>query len=144
MDPWADPLNTGYQTIQSLIALGSGGWFGVGLGASRQKWLYVPNAHTDFIFAILGEEMGLVNAWELEGDPNYGLAVTDVEGLTNLGDVEFIYYANDAKSKLGQTMFGPALHSIGGARRQCVTWVVGLVVNKNIGAVGFISFGRFL
>ncbi len=59
-DPWADPLNTGYQTIQSLIALGSGGWWGVGLGASRQKWLYVPNAHTDFIFAILGEEMGLL------------------------------------------------------------------------------------
>ncbi len=60
VDPWADPLNTGYQTIQSLIALGSGGWFGVGLGASRQKWMYIPNAHTDFIYAILGEEMGLM------------------------------------------------------------------------------------
>ena len=60
MDPWADPLNTGYQTIQSLIAMGSGGFFGVGLGASRQKWLYVPNAHTDFIYAILGEELGLL------------------------------------------------------------------------------------
>lgn len=60
LNPWSDPLNTGYQTIQSLIALGSGGWFGVGLGASRQKWSYVPNAHTDFIFAILGEEMGLL------------------------------------------------------------------------------------
>jgi cell division protein FtsW len=60
LDPWADPLNTGYQTIQSLIALGSGGWFGVGLGASRQKWSYIPNAHTDFIFSILGEETGLV------------------------------------------------------------------------------------
>jgi cell division protein FtsW len=59
MDPWKDPLNTGYQTIQSLIALGSGGIFGVGIGASRQKWLYVPNAHTDFIYAILGEELGL-------------------------------------------------------------------------------------
>ncbi|MDQ3940598.1 MAG: putative lipid II flippase FtsW [Actinomycetota bacterium] len=59
LDPWSDPLNTGYQTIQSLIAMGSGGWFGVGLGASRQKWLYVPNAHTDFIYAILGEELGL-------------------------------------------------------------------------------------
>lgn len=58
-DPWADPLNTGYQAIQSLIAMGSGGWFGVGLGASRQKWSYIPNAHTDFIYAILGEEMGL-------------------------------------------------------------------------------------
>jgi len=60
LHPWADAKNTGYQLIQSLIALGSGGWFGVGLGTSRQKWLYVPNAHTDFIFSILGEELGLV------------------------------------------------------------------------------------
>jgi cell division protein FtsW len=60
LNPWADPFNTGYQTIQSLIAIGSGGLFGVGLGASRQKWLYIPNAHTDFIYAILGEETGLL------------------------------------------------------------------------------------
>ena len=60
MNPWSDPLNTGYQTIQSLMAMGSGGFFGVGIGASRQKWLYVPNAHTDFIYAILGEELGLL------------------------------------------------------------------------------------
>jgi cell division protein FtsW len=62
VDPWADPQGNGYQTIQSLIALTSGGWFGVGLGASRQKWDYVPNAHTDFIFAIIGEELGLAGA----------------------------------------------------------------------------------
>jgi cell division protein FtsW len=60
MDPAADPLRSGYQLIQGYIALGSGGWFGVGLGASRQKWGSVPNAHTDFIFAILGEELGLI------------------------------------------------------------------------------------
>jgi cell division protein FtsW len=59
-DPWKDPLSNGYQLIQGLIALGSGGWFGVGLGASRQKWAYLPNAHTDFIFAVLGEELGLI------------------------------------------------------------------------------------
>jgi cell division protein FtsW len=59
VDPWKDPRYTGYQLIQGLIALGSGGWFGVGLGASRQKWAYLPNAHTDFIFAVLGEELGL-------------------------------------------------------------------------------------
>ena len=59
-DPWKDPLRNGYQLIQGLIALGSGGWFGVGLGASRQKWAYLPNAHTDFIFAVLGEELGLI------------------------------------------------------------------------------------
>ncbi|HEX7464130.1 MAG TPA: putative lipid II flippase FtsW [Actinomycetota bacterium] len=60
LHPGADLQNTGYQLAQSLMALGSGGWFGVGLGASRQKWMYVPNAHTDFIFSILGEELGLV------------------------------------------------------------------------------------
>lgn len=59
LNPWSDPQGSGYQVIQSLIALGSGGPFGVGLGASRQKWLYVPNAHTDFIYAIIGEELGL-------------------------------------------------------------------------------------
>jgi cell division protein FtsW len=60
LHPLADPRNTGYQLYQSLIALGSGHLFGVGLGASRQKWMYMPNAHTDFIFAILGEELGLI------------------------------------------------------------------------------------
>jgi cell division protein FtsW len=62
LSPWKDPQNAGYHLIQSYIALGSGGLFGVGLGASRQKWMYVPNAHTDFIFSILGEELGLVAA----------------------------------------------------------------------------------
>jgi cell division protein FtsW len=60
LDPAADPQNAGYHLLQSQLALGSGGFFGVGLGASRQKWSYVPNAHTDFIFAIIGEELGLV------------------------------------------------------------------------------------
>jgi cell division protein FtsW len=60
LHPWSDPRNSGYQIVQSLIALGSGHVFGVGLGASRQKWMYMPNAHTDFIFSILGEELGLV------------------------------------------------------------------------------------
>jgi cell division protein FtsW len=62
LDPWADPQGSGYQTIQSLIALATGGPLGVGLGAGRQKWSTLPNAHTDFIFAIIGEELGLVGA----------------------------------------------------------------------------------
>ncbi len=60
LDPAADPQRTGWQIIQGRFALGSGGLLGVGLGASKQKWSYVPNAHTDFIFAIIGEELGLV------------------------------------------------------------------------------------
>lgn len=61
-DPWADPLNTGYQAIQSLLALGSGGIFGLGLGNSRQKFFYIPEAQNDFIFSIIGEELGFIGA----------------------------------------------------------------------------------
>ncbi|MEA2717104.1 MAG: cell division protein FtsW [Actinomycetota bacterium] len=60
VDPWGDVSNTGYQVAQSLVALGTGHLAGVGLGASRAKWGFLPNAHTDFIFAIVGEELGLV------------------------------------------------------------------------------------
>ncbi len=60
LDPYADSSGDGYQLIQGYYALGNGGVFGVGLGASRARWFYLPNAHTDFIFAIIGEETGLV------------------------------------------------------------------------------------
>jgi cell division protein FtsW len=62
LNPEADPLGTGLQAIQSLVALGTGGLFGVGLGASRARWFFLPNAHTDFIFSIVGEETGLAGA----------------------------------------------------------------------------------
>jgi cell division protein FtsW len=60
LDPWKDAQNTGFHIVQSLLALGSGGIFGLGLGASRQKYFYLPEAHTDFIFAVLGEELGML------------------------------------------------------------------------------------
>lgn len=60
LDPWADTSGKSYQLIQSLYALGSGGIFGVGLGSSRQKALFMPEPHNDFIFAIIGEELGLI------------------------------------------------------------------------------------
>lgn len=60
LDPWSDPTGMGFQIIQLLIAMGSGGLFGLGPGASRQKFFYVPSAHADGIFAILGEELGFV------------------------------------------------------------------------------------
>ena len=60
LDPWADPFNTGFQLTQALIAFGRGEWLGVGLGASIQKMFYLPAAHTDFLFAVLAEELGLL------------------------------------------------------------------------------------
>jgi len=60
LDPWKDPRGDGYQLIQSLLALGSGGLLGSGLGQSRQKCYYIPEPHTDFIFSIIGEELGMI------------------------------------------------------------------------------------
>jgi cell division protein FtsW len=60
INPWDDALGKGYQIIQSYYAIGSGGWFGVGLGASKQKFFWLPEQHTDFIFAVIGEELGFV------------------------------------------------------------------------------------
>jgi len=62
LDPWADPYDSGFQLVQSLIAIGRGEWFGVGLGNSVQKLFYLPDAHTDFVFAVFAEEFGLLGS----------------------------------------------------------------------------------
>jgi cell division protein FtsW len=62
LDPWSDPAGSGFHVIQSLIAFGSGQLFGRGLGESRQKLLYLPEAHTDFVYSVIGEELGLFGA----------------------------------------------------------------------------------
>lgn len=62
LNPWADPKGSGFQIIQSQIALGSGGLFGQGLGQGKQKLFYLPAAHTDFIFSVISEEMGIIGA----------------------------------------------------------------------------------
>ena len=67
LDPWADPFDSGFQLTQSLIAIGRGEWFGVGLGESVQKLFYQPEAHTDFVFAVFAEEFGLLGSLVLIG-----------------------------------------------------------------------------
>jgi cell division protein FtsW len=62
LDPWSDAQNSGFQIIQAMIGIGSGGWTGVGLGEGPQKALYLPEAHTDMIFAVVGEELGLLGS----------------------------------------------------------------------------------
>jgi cell division protein FtsW len=73
MDPWKDPFNDGFQLTQSLMAIGRGEWTGVGLGSSVLKLSYLPEAHTDFIFAVIGEELGLAGVLLVIG--LFGLAV---------------------------------------------------------------------
>jgi len=65
MDPWADPYGTGYQLSHALIAFGRGEWFGVGLGASVEKLFYLPEAHTDFLLAVIAEELGFVGVFAI-------------------------------------------------------------------------------
>jgi cell division protein FtsW len=65
LDPWSDPFNSGFQLTQSLIAIGRGQWFGVGLGEGVQKLFYLPEAHTDFVFAVFAEEFGLLGSFVL-------------------------------------------------------------------------------
>jgi cell division protein FtsW len=110
LNPWADPTGAGWQPIQGQIALGSGGWFGLGLGASRQKWSYVPNAHTDFIYAILGEELGLIGT------------------LAVLGLFVFLIYLGTTAARRAPDRFGMLL--AGG-----ITGMIGVQTLINMGAV---------
>ena len=66
-NPWADQLDSGYQAAQGMLTLASDGWWGLGLDASRQKWSYLPNQYTDYIFAIIGEELGLIGTLAVLG-----------------------------------------------------------------------------
>jgi len=67
LSPWNDTSGTGYQLVQGMLAVGSGGWFGKGLGASKLKLLYIPEPHTDFIFPVVAEELGLMGALFITG-----------------------------------------------------------------------------
>jgi cell division protein FtsW len=94
LDAWLnwelDPSGAGWQLRQGLIALGSGGWFGVGLGNSRQKWDYLPNAHSDFVFGVLGEELGLVGA----------IAVLSLFGVLLFAGIRIAMQAGDPFGRL--------------------------------------------
>ena len=99
LDPWADPFNSGFQLTQALIAIGRGEWFGVGLGGSVQKLFYLPEAHTDFLFAVLAEELGM-----------FGM----VSVITLFGIVVWRAFAIAKLAEAGGDRFGAHLaHGIG-------------------------------
>ena len=127
VDPWADKGNTGYQVTQSLIALGSGGWTGVGLGASRAKWRFLPAAHTDFIFAIIGEELGLLGC---------ALVVGLFAALAYLG----VRTALRAPDRFGMLLAGGITAWIVGQAVINIGSVVGLLPVSGV-PLPFVSFG---
>ncbi|GGO75464.1 putative lipid II flippase FtsW [Nonomuraea cavernae] len=110
LDPWADAQGAGYQAVQGQIAMGSGGWFGLGLGSSRAKWSWLPHGESDFIFAILGEELGLMGT----------LVVITLFGLLGYAGLRVAGRVNDPFIRL--------------AAAAVVAWIVGQGI-VNIGAV---------
>ncbi len=110
LDPWADAQGAGYQAVQGQIAMGSGGWFGLGLGSSRQKWDWLPHGESDFIFAILGEELGLMGT----------LMVVALFGLLGYAGLRVAVRGNDAFVRLGSSAI--------------VAWIAGQAI-VNMGAV---------
>jgi cell division protein FtsW len=108
--PWDDAQGAGYQSVQGQIAIGSGGWFGLGLGSSRQKWDWLPHSESDFIFAILGEELGLAGT----------LAVVALFGLLGYAGLRIAARVNDPFIRL--------------ASAAVVAWIAGQAI-VNIGAV---------
>ncbi|MEV4546436.1 putative lipid II flippase FtsW [Nonomuraea wenchangensis] len=110
LNPWADAQGAGYQAVQGQIAMGSGGWFGVGLGQSRQKWSWLPHGESDFIFAIVGEELGLMGT----------LLVVALFGLLGYAGLRVAVRVNDPFIRLTAAAM--------------VAWIVGQAI-VNMGAV---------
>jgi cell division protein FtsW len=110
LDPWADAQGAGYQAVQGQIAMGSGSWFGLGLGSSRQKWSWLPHGESDFIFAIVGEELGLMGT----------LMVVALFGLLGYAGLRVAVRVNDPFVRL--------------AAAAMVAWIVGQAT-VNMGAV---------
>ncbi len=130
LDPWADQFNSGYQLTQSLIAFGRGEWFGVGLGNSVQKLFYLPEAHTDFIFAILAEEFGLLGAIVVIG--LFVALVVRILKVAKNGIVSGERFSSYAVFGVGVLMAGQAFVNVGVAS--------GLLPTKGL-TLPFISYG---
>lgn len=127
LDPWGDAQAGGFQLVQSLLALGSGGPFGVGLGNGRQKMFYLPEGHTDFIFALVGEELGLAG----------GLVVLGCFGVIALRGFRVAAHASDDFSRL--VAFGLTFLLVAQAAMN-VAVVIGLLPTKGL-PLPLISYG---
>ena len=111
LDPWSDQFDSGYQLTQSLIAFGRGEWFGVGLGQSVQKMLYLPEAHTDFVFAIFAEEFDFIGVIFLIG--LYCLIVIRIFGLSRVAIAQHSWYAAFVLIGFGLLISGQTFINLG-------------------------------
>jgi len=143
LDPWKDPLDTGYQAIQSLLALGSGGLMGAGLGKSHQKFFYIPEPQTDFIFSIIGEELGFLGAttvillflaliWRgmrvaLNAEDTFGSLLA--AGITSLIAVQMLINVAVATSSMPITGIPLPFISYGGSSLTFMMMTVGILLN---------------
>lgn len=127
LNPWEDPTNTGFQIIQSWIAVGTGGLFGQGLGEGKQKLFYLPEAHTDFIFSVVGEELGFVGF----------MVISSMFFLLVLRGIRVALYAED---NFGRSLAFGISSLIGLEAFVNIAVVTGIFPTKGL-ALPFISYG---
>lgn len=143
LDPWKDPLDTGYQAVQSLLALGSGKLTGLGLGKSRQKFFYIPEPQNDFIFSIIGEELGflgtsfviflfLILVWRgikiaINAADTFGSLLA--AGITSLIAVQAIMNIAVATSSMPVTGISLPFISYGGSSLLFMMMMIGILLN---------------
>lgn len=143
MNPWADPTDTGWQVIQSLYAIGSGGLFGVGLGNSTQKYLYLPEPQNDFIFAVIAEELGFIGClaviilfgifiWRgvviaMKAPDTFGSLVAI--GITSLVGVQAIINIAVVTSSMPNTGMPLPFFSYGGTALLILLCAIGILLN---------------
>lgn len=111
LDPWADPYNTGFQLVQALIAFGRGEWFGVGLGASVQKLSYLPAAHTDFLLAVIAEELGFIGV--LTVIALVGIIIVRAFAIARQAEAAGHTYGARLAEGIGMLLGGQAMINIG-------------------------------
>lgn len=143
LDPWADAKDTGWQVIQGLYAIGSGGLFGVGLGKSKQKYLYIPEPHNDFIFAIIAEELGFVGClivialfaafiWRgliiaMKAPDSFGSLIA--VGITSLVGIQAIINIAVVTSSMPATGMSLPFISYGGTALLILLFSMGILLN---------------
>ena len=129
-DPWADPFDTGFQLVQALIAFGRGEWLGVGLGASVQKLFYLPAAHTDFVFAVMAEELGLISV--LAVMVLFGIILVRAFAIARHAEAAGLLYSARLAQGIGVLLGGQAMINMGVN--------MGLLPTKGL-TLPFVSYG---